>query len=243
MQCVWCCVAAVHPPSDARRGGDLTCPWLSAQALVDRPDEVRRVINFKRLAITDLKVDIPRLAKKSVLKEALATSGARSAPLLTPRACAPSDHSPAPQAGGDSSWTSSWTWSERRRERLRGRGQCRKVQPGRVQQGAAREPEEWQLGREACRICNAQHSRRSCGADKNARNTLFAAETERCDGPVQAHLLVLVRAWELAHVLSGAGTVSQWGVALQTRVQLRRVGRAAGQRGALLRQPKPTVVG
>lgn len=29
------------------------------------------MINFKRLAITDLKVDIPRLAKKSVLKKAL----------------------------------------------------------------------------------------------------------------------------------------------------------------------------
>ena len=34
------------------------------------------MINFKRLAITDLKIDIPRLAKKKVLKEALETSGA-----------------------------------------------------------------------------------------------------------------------------------------------------------------------
>jgi len=41
------------------------------QALIDRPDEVRRVENFKRLAITDYKIDIPRLAKKSVLKKAL----------------------------------------------------------------------------------------------------------------------------------------------------------------------------
>jgi large subunit ribosomal protein L14e len=41
------------------------------QALVDRPDEIRRTINFKRLVITDFKVDIPRLAKKSVLKKAL----------------------------------------------------------------------------------------------------------------------------------------------------------------------------
>ena len=49
---------------------------LLPQALVDRPEEIRRVINFKRLAITDLKVDIPRLAKKKVLKEALETSGA-----------------------------------------------------------------------------------------------------------------------------------------------------------------------
>lgn len=42
---------------------------------MDRPDEVRRVMNFKRLALTDLKVDIPRLAKKKVLSEALSTSG------------------------------------------------------------------------------------------------------------------------------------------------------------------------
>ena len=48
----------------------------TSQALVDRPDEIRRVINFKRLALTDLKIDIPRLAKKKVLKEALETSGA-----------------------------------------------------------------------------------------------------------------------------------------------------------------------
>ena len=51
-------------------------PALHAQALVDRPDEVRRVENFKRLAITDLKVDIPRLAKKAVLKKALEEGGA-----------------------------------------------------------------------------------------------------------------------------------------------------------------------
>lgn len=45
------------------------------QALVDRPDEVRRVMNFKRLALTDIKLDIPRLAKKKVLSEALSTAG------------------------------------------------------------------------------------------------------------------------------------------------------------------------
>jgi large subunit ribosomal protein L14e len=45
------------------------------QALIDRPDEVRRVMNFKRLTPTDLKVDMPRLAKKSVLKQALESSG------------------------------------------------------------------------------------------------------------------------------------------------------------------------
>jgi hypothetical protein len=46
-----------------------------AQALVDRPDETRRVVSFKRMALTDLKVEIPRLAKKKVLKEALDSSG------------------------------------------------------------------------------------------------------------------------------------------------------------------------
>ncbi|KAL6774339.1 RPL14 [Auxenochlorella protothecoides x Auxenochlorella symbiontica] len=41
------------------------------RALVDRPDEIRRVVNFKRLVLTDFKIDIPRLAKKSVLTKAL----------------------------------------------------------------------------------------------------------------------------------------------------------------------------
>lgn len=41
------------------------------QALVDRPDEIRRTMNFKRLSITDFKIDIPRLAKKAVLKKAI----------------------------------------------------------------------------------------------------------------------------------------------------------------------------
>jgi large subunit ribosomal protein L14e len=41
------------------------------QALVDRPDEIRRKMNMKRLILTDLKVDIPRLAKKAVLKKAM----------------------------------------------------------------------------------------------------------------------------------------------------------------------------
>ncbi|PRW60503.1 60S ribosomal L14 [Chlorella sorokiniana] len=40
-------------------------------ALVDFPGQTRRVISFKRLAITDYTVDIPRLAKKAVLKKAL----------------------------------------------------------------------------------------------------------------------------------------------------------------------------
>ena len=45
------------------------------QALVDRPDEVRRPVNFKRLALTDYKIDIPRQAKKTVLSKALEESG------------------------------------------------------------------------------------------------------------------------------------------------------------------------
>lgn len=47
-------------------------PSPTSQALVDRPDEIRRKMNFKRLIITDLKVDMPRLAKKSVLAKAMA---------------------------------------------------------------------------------------------------------------------------------------------------------------------------
>ena len=46
------------------------------QALVDRPDMVRRQMNFKRLVLTDFKIDIPRLAKKKVLTAALEESGA-----------------------------------------------------------------------------------------------------------------------------------------------------------------------
>lgn len=44
------------------------------KALIDRPDEARRVMNFKRLNITDFKIDIPRCAKKTVLKKAIEDS-------------------------------------------------------------------------------------------------------------------------------------------------------------------------
>lgn len=47
---------------------------------MDLPGEVRRVINFKRLAITDFKIDIPRSPKKSVLKAALEKDGRHSSP-------------------------------------------------------------------------------------------------------------------------------------------------------------------
>jgi ribosomal protein L14E/L6E/L27E len=45
---------------------------------VDRPDEVRRIVNFKRLQLTDFKIDIPRVAKKKVLAAALEESGGHS---------------------------------------------------------------------------------------------------------------------------------------------------------------------
>ena len=37
------------------------------RALVDAPGQTRRVVNFKRLAITDLKIDITRMAAKKVI--------------------------------------------------------------------------------------------------------------------------------------------------------------------------------
>lgn len=49
---------------------------ICLQALVDFPGQTRRVISFKRLALTDFTIDIPRLAKKSVLTKAIAESGA-----------------------------------------------------------------------------------------------------------------------------------------------------------------------
>lgn len=64
--------AAVHPCCLTM----LPLPLLCPQALVDFPGQTRRVISFKRLAITDYTVDIPRLAKKAVLKKALEEAGA-----------------------------------------------------------------------------------------------------------------------------------------------------------------------
>jgi len=54
---------------------------VRAQALVDRPDMVRKQINFKRLVLTDFKIEIPRLAKKKVLSAALEESGAGPHPV------------------------------------------------------------------------------------------------------------------------------------------------------------------
>ena len=46
--------------------------------MIDRPDEVRRIENFKRLQLTDFKIEIPKLAKKKALKEALESNGKAS---------------------------------------------------------------------------------------------------------------------------------------------------------------------
>ena len=43
--------------------------------MIDRPDEERRVISFNRLRLTDLKIEIPRLAAKKVLAQAFADGG------------------------------------------------------------------------------------------------------------------------------------------------------------------------
>lgn len=45
---------------------------------MDVPGELRRVMNFKRLAMTDYKIDIPRLASKKLLSEKLAEAGEHS---------------------------------------------------------------------------------------------------------------------------------------------------------------------
>ncbi len=41
------------------------------RALVDAPDMVRGPMNFKRLQLTDIKIDIPRVPKKKTLIEAM----------------------------------------------------------------------------------------------------------------------------------------------------------------------------
>jgi large subunit ribosomal protein L14e len=46
------------------------------RALVDAPGQARRVVGFKRMALTDMKIDIPRLASKKVLTAKFAEAGA-----------------------------------------------------------------------------------------------------------------------------------------------------------------------
>jgi hypothetical protein len=45
------------------------------QALVDAPDMIRCQINFKRLSLTDIKIDIKRIPKKSTLIKAMEEAG------------------------------------------------------------------------------------------------------------------------------------------------------------------------
>ena len=45
------------------------------QALVDAPDMVRGQMNFKRLSLTDIKIDIPRVPKKKTLIDAMEAAG------------------------------------------------------------------------------------------------------------------------------------------------------------------------
>lgn len=54
---------------------DLTWWCVLLQALVDAPGETRHVVNFKRLTLTDFKLEIPRLASKKVVTEAFSSSG------------------------------------------------------------------------------------------------------------------------------------------------------------------------
>ena len=45
------------------------------QALVDAPDMVRSQMNFKRLSLTDIKIDIKRVPRKKELIEAMKAGG------------------------------------------------------------------------------------------------------------------------------------------------------------------------
>ena len=45
------------------------------QALVDAPDMVRCQVNFKRLSLTDIKIDIKRVPKKTTLIKAMEEAG------------------------------------------------------------------------------------------------------------------------------------------------------------------------
>ena len=48
------------------------------QALVDAPDMVRSQMNFKRLSLTDIKIDIKRVPKKKELLAAMEAAGRSS---------------------------------------------------------------------------------------------------------------------------------------------------------------------
>ena len=48
---------------------------IFSQALVDAPDMVRSQMNFKRLSLTDIKIDIKRVPKKKELLAAMEAAG------------------------------------------------------------------------------------------------------------------------------------------------------------------------
>ncbi|RVW26568.1 60S ribosomal protein L14-2 [Vitis vinifera] len=48
------------------------------QALVDAPDMVRCQMNFKRLSLTDIKIDIKRVPKKKTLIEAMTAADVKN---------------------------------------------------------------------------------------------------------------------------------------------------------------------
>lgn len=50
-------------------------PFSMLQALVDAPDMVRSQMNFKRLALTDIKIEIKRIPKKKTLVAAMEAAG------------------------------------------------------------------------------------------------------------------------------------------------------------------------
>ncbi|THU43892.1 hypothetical protein C4D60_Mb02t01630 [Musa balbisiana] len=62
--CIWGIVPSI--PQSFEFGLD-----SHLKALVDSPDMVRGQINFKRLSLTDIKIDIPRVPKKKTLVDAM----------------------------------------------------------------------------------------------------------------------------------------------------------------------------
>ncbi|KAG8060247.1 hypothetical protein GUJ93_ZPchr0002g25686 [Zizania palustris] len=51
---------------------------VNHQALIDAPDMVRCQINFKRLSLTDIKIDIKRVPKKTTLIKAMEDADVKS---------------------------------------------------------------------------------------------------------------------------------------------------------------------
>lgn len=71
LQCARCAPPLPHalpPPAAAAR-----------QALVDAPEMTRRIETFKRLTLTDMKLEIPRLAAKKVVVAKWSEAGAQRA--------------------------------------------------------------------------------------------------------------------------------------------------------------------